>query len=88
MVDCKKCKKRFRADHLVESLKKEEGATSYTPQELNELEKALANAVCTECGGELTAIRQFNLMFKTHMGPVEDSAAAYTCAPRPPRESL
>jgi glycyl-tRNA synthetase len=28
-----------------------------------------------ECDGELTDIRNFNLMFKTHMGPVEDSAS-------------
>ena len=49
MVDCKKCKKRFRADNL-EDLK-----------------------VCPEkkCDGELTEAREFNLMFKTHMGPVE-----------------
>ncbi len=26
-----------------------------------------------ECGGELTEARDFNLMFKTHMGPVEDT---------------
>jgi len=30
---------------------------------------------CPECGGELTAARNFNLMFKTFMGPVEDTAA-------------
>ncbi len=30
---------------------------------------------CPACGGELTKARQFNLMFKTFMGPVEDSAA-------------
>ena len=29
---------------------------------------------CPECGGELTDPRRFNLMFKTFMGPVEDSA--------------
>ena len=29
---------------------------------------------CPECGGEFTDPRQFNLMFKTHMGPVEDTA--------------
>ena len=29
---------------------------------------------CPECGGELTDPRQFNLMFKTFMGPVEDTA--------------
>jgi len=33
---------------------------------------------CPECGGELSEPRQFNLMFKTHMGPVEeDSAVVY-----------
>ncbi len=30
---------------------------------------------CPECGGSLSAPRQFNLMFKTHVGPVEDSAS-------------
>lgn len=29
---------------------------------------------CPNCGGELTESRQFNLMFKTFMGPVEDEA--------------
>jgi glycyl-tRNA synthetase len=31
--------------------------------------------VCPSCGGELTEPRQFNLMFKTFMGPVEDEAS-------------
>ena len=30
---------------------------------------------CPECGGELTEARQFNLMFRTFMGPVEDTAS-------------
>jgi glycyl-tRNA synthetase len=29
---------------------------------------------CSSCGGELTEPRQFNLMFKTFMGPVEEEA--------------
>ncbi len=29
---------------------------------------------CPECGGELTEARNFNLMFKTFMGPVEDAS--------------
>jgi glycyl-tRNA synthetase len=33
---------------------------------------------CPECGGEFTEARQFNLMFKTFMGPLEeDSAVVY-----------
>ncbi|MEE9164861.1 MAG: glycine--tRNA ligase [Nitrospinota bacterium] len=47
MVDCKKCKHRFRADDLN-------------------------SEKCPDCGGELTDVRQFNLMFKTFMGTVED----------------
>ena len=35
----------------------------------------LEENVCTECGQQLTPPRQFNLMFKTFMGPVEDEAA-------------
>ena len=30
---------------------------------------------CPECGGQLTEPRNFNLMFKTHIGPVEDDAS-------------
>ncbi len=30
---------------------------------------------CPECGGELSEPRQFNLMFETYMGPVQDDAA-------------
>ncbi len=30
------------------------------------------NRKCPDCGGELTEARQFNLMFRTHIGPVDD----------------
>lgn len=30
---------------------------------------------CPDCGGELTEVRKFNLMFKTFVGPLEDDAA-------------
>jgi glycyl-tRNA synthetase len=36
---------------------------------------------CPECGGELTPARQFNLMFKTFVGPVEDDAAVIFLRP-------
>src|SRR5256885_10274475 len=60
LVDCRNCKKRFRADDP-----KIKG-TPGTP-----------DAQCPSCGmkGTLSAARQFNLMFKTFMGPVEDSAS-------------
>ena len=75
MVDCKQCKHRFRADHLVESMSTDEDGVRRTEEELKTLEQALMGVRCPECGGELTSMRQFNMMFKTHMGPVEESAA-------------
>jgi glycyl-tRNA synthetase len=36
---------------------------------------------CPDCGGELTEERQFNLMFKTFMGPVEEAAAVVYLRP-------
>ena len=53
LVDCTKCKQRFREDHLTD------------PE------------ICPNCGskGSFTAARAFNLMFKTHAGPVEGSGA-------------
>lgn len=36
---------------------------------------------CPVCGGELTAARQFNLMFKTHMGAVEEEASVVYLRP-------
>jgi len=51
LVECVKCKKRFRADHL-------EGRD-----------------VCPECGGKLGVEKQFNMMFKTHVGSTEDDSS-------------
>jgi glycyl-tRNA synthetase len=41
----------------------------------------LKDKVCPSCGGELTEPRQFNLMFKTFMGPVEDEAGTVYLRP-------
>src|SRR3989338_3880039 len=65
LVDCKKCKKRWRADHLLE-------AKGIKPDfRPGAWDKTI---VCPECGGQLTDVRKFNLMFKTFMGAVEDEA--------------
>jgi glycyl-tRNA synthetase len=72
MVDCKQCRKRFRADQLCEEQDKKlivEGKAFHLPEGVK----------CSACGSkELTEPRAFNLMFKTFVGPVEDeSAVAY-----------
>ena len=66
LVECKKCHTRFRQDHLLE----ESGVDPESP----DAEAALKALRCPNCGGELTEPRRFNLMFKTFMGPVEDTA--------------
>lgn len=46
-------------------------------------EKFLEKRQCPRCGtvGSLTEARQFNLMFKTHMGPVEENASVVYLRP-------
>lgn len=65
MVDCKKCKKRFRADHVVE-----EATGKDLEGELEEMTKVLKEekVKCPECGAsDWTNVRNLNLMFKTEM---------------------
>lgn len=54
MVDCKQCKHRMRADHVVDH-------------------------ACDKCGSkDLTEPRNFNLMLRTNLGPIDDgSGLAY-----------
>lgn len=69
LVDCKSCRRRFRADHLLEQ-------KGLKPD--FEPDTVLKDMKCPECGGELGAVRQFNLMFKTFIGPVaEDASTVY-----------
>lgn len=73
LVDCKSCKKRFRADHLIESVEtEEEEAGLATAEEIKDLAEKLKGMKCPECGGELTPPRQFNLLMKTYLGVLED----------------
>lgn len=57
LVECTKCKKRFREDQL-----KEKG-------------------ICDDCGGKTSEARQFNMMFKTQIGALEDSSATVYLRP-------
>jgi len=59
------CKRRWREDHLREA----------------EAEKGDPELHCPNCGGELSAPRNFNLMFETHMGPVQDEGSTVYLRP-------
>jgi glycyl-tRNA synthetase len=72
LIDCTSCKMRWRADHLTPTPVQE--IKGYRPQPGQET--ATEALVCPNCGSTaLTAPRQFNLMFKTYVGPVEEDAA-------------
>lgn len=77
-VDCRSCKGRFRADHLIEDALdnvKVEGLS------LGDLDKLIEqNKIkCPRCGkSDFTKTRVFNLLFRTNIGPVaSDSEDVY-----------
>ena len=59
LVECKSCHQRFRVEDLSDA----------------SVDSAEAVSRCPACGGALTDPRSFNLMFRTFMGPVEDTAS-------------
>jgi len=60
MVDCRNCKQRFRADHV----------------DREEICPAKANLPKTEDRRhDFTEVREFNLMFETHVGAMRDSSS-------------
>jgi glycyl-tRNA synthetase len=71
LVECTNCHQRFREDHLLEAFEAKHGR----PPAAGELK-------CPNCGkGPFTDPRNFNLMFKTFMGPVEDDSAVVWLRP-------
>ena len=75
LIDCKECKSRHRADNLIEE--------AYPDVDVHGMDNdAMMKFIrenhvkCPVCGkSNFTDIRQFNMMFKTHIGVTEDSSA-------------
>jgi glycyl-tRNA synthetase len=70
LVECLSCHRRFRSDHLEEDFQARKDRAPSGPEEI----------VCPHCGtrGQWTEPRDFNMMLKTYLGPVEDeSGLAY-----------
>ncbi len=82
LLDCKECKTRHRADKLIEENSAGEIiADGWSNDEMLTYIKD-NNIVCPNCGElNYTDIRQFNLMFKTNMGVVEDETSAVYLRP-------
>lgn len=78
LIDCKSCKLRMRADHLIEDAMDDLKVEGLTDQELDDvIEKN--NIKCPNCGKqEWTKVRKFNLLFPVNLGIVEgDQSLAY-----------
>ncbi|TAL56160.1 MAG: glycine--tRNA ligase [Nanoarchaeota archaeon] len=73
LLECPKCHNRVRADHYIESVLKIQ-AESLTPDQIAHMVKE-KELLCPKCKTPFEDAKPFNLMFKTFVGPNEDSAA-------------
>ncbi|MBQ1467103.1 MAG: glycine--tRNA ligase [Solobacterium sp.] len=82
LMDCRHCKTRHRADHLIEEFSHGEvTGEGWTKEEMETYIKE-NHVACPNCGShDFTPIRQFNLMFKTFQGIVEDDKDAIYLRP-------
>ena len=76
LVECLKCHKRFRADHLQEEFAERKGLPDPDAVPLTEIP-------CPNCGtrGEYTEPRQFNGLLKTYLGVIEDESGLHYLRP-------
>ncbi|HEX5534653.1 MAG TPA: glycine--tRNA ligase [Actinomycetales bacterium] len=74
LTECQSCHKRFRADHLEADYEAKKGRLP---------ENGLADIACPNCGtrGAWTEPREFNMMLKTYLGPVEDESGLHYLRP-------
>ena len=66
LTECQKCHEAFRADHLIKDIVANPDTLS-----ADDLTGIIGknNVKCPECGGKLGNVYEFNLMFKTSIGP-------------------
>jgi glycyl-tRNA synthetase len=74
LTECQSCHKRFRADQMIEEFEEKKGRAP---------EGGLAEIACPNCGtrGAWTEPREFNMMLRTHLGPVEDESGLHYLRP-------
>ena len=74
LTECLSCHKRFREDHMIEEFEEKKGRAP---------EGGLAEIACPNCGtrGQWTEPRDFNMMLKTYLGPVEDESGVHYLRP-------
>lgn len=78
LVECKQCHRRFRADEEPFA-----GRWDKKEEEAAVVKTDFRDILCPSCGtkGSYSNPRKFNLMFKTHLGPVEDAGSTVYLRP-------
>ena len=81
LIDCKECKVRHRADHLIEGFTDKVKPDTMTDEEM--IKYINDNKIpCPNCGKcNYTDIREFNLMFETHRGVIKDDKSVVYLRP-------
>ncbi|NGX07308.1 glycine--tRNA ligase [Mycobacteroides franklinii] len=76
LVECLNCHKRHRQDHLQEAYAEKKGIDD--PESV-----AMTEIVCPDCGnkGQWTEPRDFNMMLKTYLGPIETEEGLHYLRP-------
>ena len=76
MIDCKECRARLRADHIVEEALNID-CEGLADEDVSKLIKE-NNVKCPKCGSQdFTEVRKFNLMFSTEMAKTGEDSLAY-----------
>lgn len=82
LMDCKSCKTRHRADKLIEDDSQGEVNPGGWTNEVMKSYIEDHKIACPRCGShDFTDIRQFNLMFKTFQGVLEDTKSTIYLRP-------
>ena len=76
LVECLNCHKRHRQDHMQEAYAEKKGIDDPDSVPMTEI-------VCPDCGtkGQWTEPRDFNMMLKTYLGPIETEEGLHYLRP-------
>jgi glycyl-tRNA synthetase len=80
LVECLNCHKRHRQDHLQEAYAEKRAAKG---EQINPDDVPMTEIVCPDCGtkGRWTEPRDFNMMLKTYLGPIESEDGLHYLRP-------
>ena len=81
LVECLNCHKRHRQDHMQEAYAEKKAAKAGAPVDPSAV--PMSDIVCPDCGtrGQWTEPRDFNMMLKTYLGPIESEDGLHYLRP-------